>query len=111
MENDTVVAITKPQLIQINRSLNDYRHIRLVNENLLKEVEYSDSISRYWHRTAVTTEEMYTLETQRSDVLLRRTEYLETEVLNEKKKSRKIGIGVGVGGTLLGVIIGALLVK
>lgn len=106
-----MVAITKPQLIQINRSLNDYRHIRLANENLLKEAVYSDSISCYWHRIAVNAEEMYTLETQRSDILLRRVEYLEAEVVNEKKKSRKIGIGVGVGGTLLGVIIGALLVK
>lgn len=37
--------------------------------------------------------------------------YEKSLLNNYKKKSRKITIGVGVGGTLLGIILGVLLIR
>ena len=110
-ERDTVIAITKPQLIKINRSLNAYNHLRLTNENLQMTLRVSDSISHYWKQTAIATDTLYRLEVQKFTHLTKVNELLQVEVENEKKKSRKIGIGVGVGGTLLGILLGVLLAK
>lgn len=37
--------------------------------------------------------------------------YEKSSLNNYKKKSRKITIGVGVGGTLIGIILGVLLIR
>ena len=42
--NDTIVAITEPQLIVINRSLNDYTHLQDAYKILQVDLSAQDSI-------------------------------------------------------------------
>lgn len=109
--NDTVVAITKPQLIGINRSLNDYEHLKEVIKVKQMELDISDSLVFYWKGVAAKSDSLYVLEAQKYDKTLNVNKALETELKKNKKRSRKINIGVGVGGSLLGFILGVLLIK
>ena len=110
-ETDTVVAITGTQLIKINRSLNDYLHLKEVNAVLQKELAISDSLCLYWRNVSATTDAMYSMEEQKYEQLSMINASLHEAIREEKKRSRKIGIGVGVGGTLLGILLGVLLAK
>lgn len=105
------MAITRPQLIKINRSLNDYIHLKKVNKNLQMDLVVSDSLCFYWKQVAVKSDTLYLMEAQKFEQLTRANESLQAALKEEKKRSRKIGIGVGVGGTLLGVLLGVLLGK
>lgn len=113
--NDTIVAVTEPQLKVINRSLNDYTHLQDAYKILQVDLSAQDSIIH-----------LQSLECQALDSLVRSqdlkidfikkdyTEQLKYEkslFTQYKKKSRKTTIGVGVGGTLLGFILGVLLIK
>ena len=108
-ENDTVLAITKPQLVKINRSLNDYIHLRKTNELLQMDLRVSDSLIYYWKKVAVTNDTLYLLESKKFDEAQKVNGSLQQSLREQKKKSRIINIGVGVGGTLLGILLGVLL--
>lgn len=105
------MAITKSQLIKINRSLNDYIHLKKVNQNLQMDLVVSDSLCSYWQQVAASTDTLYLMEAQKYEQLTVINTSLQSALDKEKKKSRNIGIGVGVGGTLLGILLGVLLVK
>lgn len=105
------MAITKSQLIRINRSLNDYAHLKKVNQSLQRELIVSDSLCFYWKQIATTADNLYFKETQKYEQLAEVNTSLQAALNERKRKSRKIGIGVGVGGTLLGVVLGVLLGK
>ena len=106
-----MVAVTIPQLTHINRTINNYRHLRLVNENLQSSLAVADSLGNYWQQIAERTEDVYLLECRRYDILSKQNTYLQDELQREHKKSRQISIGVGVGGTFLGLVLGVLLTK
>lgn len=110
-ETDTVVAITKPQLIKINRSLNDYIHLKEINRNLQVDLVVSDSLCLYWQKVALRADFTCVLERRKFDELTAVNTSIKSSLEKEKSKSRKISIGVGVGGTLLGILLGVLLAK
>ena len=109
--NDTVLSITRGQLILINRTLNDYRYLKRVNQKLQDEIGALDStvvslqnINTLEHRSLILTEKKFQEQVSLSKEL---TKCLAVE----KKKKLKTSICVGAGGTLLGAIIGVLLIK
>ena len=110
-KTDTVLLITKPQLITINKAINERNHLRLINTRLQLDIDLADSLSSYWRQMYESSSKMYSLEAEKYNNLSFENETLKVELKNEQNKSRKIGIGVGVGGTLLGIVLGVLLGK
>ena len=109
--NDTVLAITRGQLVSINRTLNNYKHLKRINQKLQDEIGVLDStvvslqkINTLEHKSLILTEKKFQEQVSLSKEL---TECLAIE----KKKKLKTSICVGAGGTLLGAIIGVLLIK
>lgn len=99
----------------INRSLNDYTHLKDAYKLLKVDLLAQDSI-RYMY--SLKCKALDSLVCYQDDkIFLIKKEY--TEQLNyeksildkHKNKNRKITIGVGVGGTLLGILLGVLLIK
>lgn len=109
--NDTVLTITRGQLVSINRTLNNYKHLKRINQKLQDEIGVLDStvvslqkINTLEHKSLILTEKKFQEQVSLSKEL---TECLATE----RKKKLKTSICVGAGGTLLGAIIGVLLIK
>lgn len=109
--NDTVLAINKEQLISINRALNNYNHLQRIHKNLQVELLVMDSmvvslrnINSMEVKKSLLTEEKYLKQVKIS-------EELHKALLREKKQKIKKSICVGAGGTLIGVVIGMLLIK
>lgn len=109
--NDTVLTITRGQLISVNRTLNNYRYLKRVNQKLQDEIGVLDStvvslqnINTLEHRSFLLTEKKFQEQVSLSEELTKR-------LAREKKKKLKTSICVGAGGTLLGAIIGMLLIK
>ena len=109
--NDTVLAINKEQLISINRALNNYNHLQKIHKNLQVELLVMDSmvvslrnINSMEVKKSLLTEEKYLKQVKIS-------EELHKALLREKKQKIKKSICVGAGGTLIGVVIGMLLIK
>lgn len=115
MGSDTVLAITKCQLLTINRSLNRYEHLLESYSLLERQLDLQDSIIVLKYVEGITQDSIIR-EQQR---VIESTYYqwyasvdkLESDFSQYKEKSRKRSIGVGVGGTLLGLILGVLLSK
>lgn len=109
--NDTILAINKEQLISINRALNNYNHLQKLHKNLQVELLVMDSmvvslrnINSMEVKKSLLTEEKYLKQVKIS-------EELHKALLREKKQKIKKSICVGAGGTLIGVVIGMLLIK
>jgi hypothetical protein len=105
-QNDTVVAITQAQLIQVNRSLNDYVHLKEAYALTQMDLAVSDSMLNYYKQSVVSQQGIISLQDEKFN---KQTTFYEESLRREKKKSRKKSIGVGVGGTLLGIVLGVLL--
>ena len=75
------------------------------------ELVVADSLRFYWEQVAVKSDNLYLMESQKFEQLSGINKSLQVAIEEEKKKSRKIVIGVGVGSTLLGVLLGVLLGK
>lgn len=108
---DTLVCLTKPQLITINRSLNDYEHLKELYAASKKEysllekvVKEKDESLKDYVKSKELQNERYAIEVEKNKILL-------DEYKKYKHKSRKRIIGVGVGGTTLGIILGVLLIQ
>lgn len=71
----------------------------------------SDSLISYWKKVALTTDTLYMLENKKFKTSDSFNSMLRASLENERKKSRNTIIGVGVVGTLLGVLLGVLLIK
>lgn len=110
-KNDTILAITKPQLVKINKALNNYTHLKEINKELQMGLCISDSLISYWKLSSDSKDRII----EAHSVINTKTNELNKKLLeqikHDKKKSRKVGIGVGVGGTLFGFILGVLLAK
>ena len=107
-QNDTLVAITHPQLIKINRALNDYVHLKKAYELTQMDLAVSDSMLNYYKKSTESYKQVIDLQEQKFDL---QGSYFKETLERQKKKSRKTSIGVGVGGTLLGAVLGVLLSK
>ena len=108
-ENDTVLAISKDQLIKINRTLNSYVHLKKTNEILRMDLSVSDSLIHYLRESSLKKDTLISMEVQKFDNSCRIIKNLQESLDTQKTKSRKTIIGVGVGGTLFGVLLGVLL--
>ena len=109
--NDTVLAITKPQFITINRSLNDLHFQKKINKNLRSQIFVQDSLLTYWKTLSLKTDSLYLFENKKYEESCLLNSSLKKSLEKEKRRVTNIGIGVGVGGTLLGILIGVLLAK
>lgn len=69
----------------------------------------SDSLGFYWKNISVKKGTMLLFEQKKLMEANRLNESLQESLKLQKKKSRKTIIGVGVGGTLVGIILGVLL--
>lgn len=95
-------------MITINRSLNDYIHLKEINKNLKMGLSVSDSLVGYWKKVAEKSDTICSLVDKKYDNLSRINQNLENSLNINRKKYRKTAIGVGVGGTILGFILGVL---
>ena len=68
----------------------------------------SDSLVVYWKKVAEKSDTIRSLENKKHDNLSRINQNLENSLNTNRKKHRKTAIGVGVGGTILGFILGVL---
>ena len=107
-QNDTVVAITNAQLVKVNRALNDYIHLKEAYRLTQVDLAVSDSILNYYKKSVLSQQGIINLQEQKFNT---QTAFYEESLKREKKKSRIKSIGVGVGGTLLGIVLGVLLSK
>lgn len=110
-ENDTVLAITRPQLVTITRSLNGYIHLKKAHKLLQVDLLASDSLVFYWKSVSLAKDTVIRLEQLKYDETVKFNESLKTDLRNEKKKCRKRNFGVGIGGTLLGILLGVICFK
>ena len=107
-QNDTVVAITHSQLVKVNRALNDYVHLKETYRLTQVDLAVSDSMLNYYKKSVLSQQGIINLQEQKFNT---QTSFYEESIKREKKKSRMNSIGVGVGGTLLGIVLGVLLSK
>lgn len=107
-QNDTVVAITNAQLVKVNRALNDYIHLKEAYRLTQVDLAVSDSMLNYYKKSVLSQQGIINLQEQKFNT---QTAFYEESLKREKKKSRMKSIGVGVGGTLLGIVLGVLLSK
>ena len=68
----------------------------------------SDSLVVYWKKVAEKSDTIRSLESKKYDNLIKIKQNLENSLNANRKKYRKTAIGVGVGGTILGFILGVL---
>lgn len=105
---DTLLAITRQQLININHTINKAIHLEKTNKILQMDLAISDSLS-YFQNSIIekqdsiisTTERKYMETTALSDDLQKQIAY------NKKRYKRNL-YKVGVGATLLGVALGVI---
>lgn len=69
----------------------------------------SDSLGFYWKNISIKKDTMLLFEQKKLMEANKLNESLQESLKLQKKKSRKTIIGVGVGGTLVGIILGVLL--
>lgn len=106
--SDTLLAITRQQLIDINRTINKAIHLEETNKILQMDLAISDSLS-YFQNSII--------EKQDSIIAITDKKYMETtalsddlqkQITNNKKRYRRNLYKVGVGATLLGVVLGVI---
>lgn len=68
----------------------------------------SDSLVVYWKKVAEKSDTLRSLDNKKYDNLSKINQNLENSLNANRKKYRKTAIGVGVGGTILGFILGVL---
>lgn len=69
----------------------------------------SDSLCFYWKNMSFKKDTLLRLELVKFEEATKYSTSLQQSLALEKKKKRKAIIGVGVGGTLIGIILGVLL--
>ena len=111
IESDTVVCITPSQLKDVVLDLNTGEYLRVENELLRTQISKSDSLCVYWRKLSEAKDTLVAMEVQKYQNLERINQNLEASLNTEKRKSRNTIIGVGVGGTLVGILLGLLLSK
>lgn len=103
------MCITPDQLVQINRAINDKNHLEQLNDVLLNDVEKSDSVICYWMLTTNKRDSLLRMEREKFLLAEEINRQLSISLKEQQKQSRCRIIGVGVGATLLGTLIGVLL--
>lgn len=111
IENDTVVCITPAQLKDVVLDLNTGEYLRVENDLLRAQISKSDSLCVYWQKISEAKDTLVMTEIQKYQNLDCINRNLEASISVRKRKSRNTIIGVGVGGTLVGILLGLLLSK
>lgn len=73
------------------------------------DLSVSDSLIHYLRESSLKKDTLISMEVQKFDNSCRIIKNLQESLGTQKTKSRKTIIGVGVGGTLFGVLLGVLL--
>ena len=111
IENDTIVCVTPAQLKTVVLDLNTGEYLQVENDLLKRQISKSDSLCVYWQKISEAKDTLIVMEVQKYQNLDRINQNLEASLNIEKRKSRNTIIGVGVGGTLVGILLGLLLSK
>lgn len=93
-------------MTKINRALNGYVHLKKAYELSQMDLAVSDSMLSYYKKSVISQQGIISLQDEKFN---KQTAFYEESLKREKRKSRNKSIGVGVGGTLLGVVLGVLL--
>ena len=109
--NDTVVCVTPAQLKDVVLDLSTGEYLRVENDLLRAQISKSDSLCVYWRKISEAKDTLVMTEIQKYQNLDRINQNLEASLNVRKRKSRNTIIGVGVGGTLVGILLGLLLSK
>ena len=75
------------------------------------DLAVSDSLIYCWRNISLRNDSLYLMEQRKFNELSLINNSLQESIKRDKFKSRKICIGVGVGGTLIGILLGVLLIK
>lgn len=106
---DTLVCITPAQLTTINRTINHREHLLRQNEKLTEEISLVDEEIDLLNSELAVKDSIIYMGQSKLEISQKINEDLERSLIDQKKRSRRTFIGVGVGGTLLGVLFGMLL--
>lgn len=97
----------------VNRSLNDYEHLQREHELLKMEADAGETIIRLYDSEISVLDSALRLQDEKIKIIIKdcdnKIKVTESKLSQYKIKSRRKTIGVGVGGTLLGIILGVLL--
>ena len=98
-------------MVTINRMLNRGDLYEETNTRLYKELALTDSLCNYLKEVSFKKDTIINLEVEKFRQASEVNESLKTALIVEKNKNRKNSLRVGVGGTLLGVLLGVLIIK
>lgn len=102
-------------MVVINRSLNDYVHLREEAELLRMDLLFSDSVIYIKDSVINKQEQIITHKDSLIKVFDKKhksdIQSKDYQIRTLKRKNKKTVLGVGTVGTLLGLIIGVLLRK
>ena len=114
---DTLLAITYEQTVKINRSLNKLLSLEEVFPELKKEISVLEDIQEISAQQIETQRQIISkkdLQLQQYDEYMEKsrqyTESLQATLKKDRARTIKTAIGVGVGGTLIGILFGAFFI-
>lgn len=73
------------------------------------DLSASDSLISYWRQISIKKDTVIFFNAAKFEEQTKYNESLRKSLALEKRKKRKAIIGVGVGGTLIGIILGVML--
>lgn len=111
IDSDTLIAITPVQLLKINRTIARAEYLRDENSILRQELIVADSINTSLERIVVLKDAVIQDTNRKLDYAENINKDFQRTFQEQRKKNLRTTIGVGVGGTLFGILAGLLLVK
>lgn len=108
-KGDTIIAITVPQMIIINRTINGYNNLKEVNLYLKKELQYTNQMYQELSKVSQQQDSIINLTKKQYEESKGYIEHLDQTIKDNKRKHNKNMIRVGVVSVSVGAIIGLLI--
>jgi hypothetical protein len=108
-KGDTIIAITVPQMIIINRTINGYNNLKEVNLYLKKELQYTNQMYQELSKVSQQQDSIINLTKKQYEESKGYIEHLDQTIKDNKKEYNKNMIRVGVVSVSVGAIIGLLI--
>ena len=109
--NDTIVGITKDQLILVNRAINAGETCKKENTLLHREIVITDSILIAQKKLSTKKDTVLQSLLDKNIICETRIVSLEKEVETERLKQIRIAAKWGTGGVILGVLLKWFILK